>query len=238
MAIPLYLAMTAAEFLSNSAITDRIGWMACHFSPYGTGLSNLPEALPKDSLLILNDRTPIRGHDSERILQQLNDQICRSAPAGLLLDFQRPGIPETQELVKFLSEQLSCPIAVSMDYAVENHAVFLPPVPLNCPLSEYIAPWRDRKIWLDAALDGASFHIDANGCRTAPLLYETEAAFEHRDDALHCHYKIKEAPDSITFELHRTRDDLRELLKEAENSGVTTAVGLFQELFVSGQQVL
>ena len=47
MAIGRYFAMTAAEIRGCSALPAGIAWMACHFSPYGTGLSNLPPELPE-----------------------------------------------------------------------------------------------------------------------------------------------------------------------------------------------
>ena len=53
--IRLNLAMTAAE-LGAAPLPSHPAWMACHFSPYSTGLTNLPPKLPQDSLLILNDR--------------------------------------------------------------------------------------------------------------------------------------------------------------------------------------
>ena len=68
-----YLAMTPAEFNSVSQPPPDFAYMACHFSPYGTGLGNLPTVLPPESLLILNDRTPIHGHDPQRIFDQLKD---------------------------------------------------------------------------------------------------------------------------------------------------------------------
>jgi hypothetical protein len=68
-----------------------MAWMACHFSPYGTGLSNLPPNLPANAMVILNDRTPIHGHDSKEILCQLNNLT----PHCLLLDFQRQAVEET-----------------------------------------------------------------------------------------------------------------------------------------------
>ena len=46
MAITPFLAMTAAEFRKKEDLPDKIAWMACHFSPYGLGLSNLPQRLP------------------------------------------------------------------------------------------------------------------------------------------------------------------------------------------------
>ena len=50
------------------------------------------------------------------------------------------------------------------------------------------------------------------------------------DTALHCHYKIEEFENRIDFHLYRTCEDLRQLLKDAKSHGVTTAVGLYQEL--------
>lgn len=231
MAIPLYLAMTAAEFAGCSSFPAKIGWMACHFSPYGTGLSNLPDALPKDSLLIVNDRTPICGHDPELIAKQLTEQIGQYSPAALLLDFQRRNVSETQVLTEHLLTHIACPTAVSECYAAGSDCpVFLPPVPVNKPLSEYIAPWAGREIWLEAALDGLCFHLDAHGCVVSPLPADPEGPFPHSDSGLHCHYRIDLDSGAAHFSLHRTREDLDALLKEAENSGVTAAVGLYQEL--------
>ena len=75
MAIPLYLAMTAREFRICKTVPANMAWMACHFSPYGTGLSNLPTSLPPGSMIILNDRTPICGHDPELIAAQLKELL-------------------------------------------------------------------------------------------------------------------------------------------------------------------
>ena len=50
------------------------------------------------------------------------------------------------------------------------------------------------------------------------------------DPAPHGHYRSKTFDDRIDFTLWRTRDDLTNLLREAESLGVTLAVGLWQEL--------
>ena len=100
MALPLYLAMTAAEIRENPFLPGNTAYMACHFSPYGTGLSNLPRDLPPESLLILNDRTPIRGHDPQQIRDQLAQAMAQFQCLGLLLDFQRAGNDETRALVE------------------------------------------------------------------------------------------------------------------------------------------
>ena len=46
MAIRPFLAMTAAEIRGTETLPPKTAWMACHFSPYSTGLSNLPKDLP------------------------------------------------------------------------------------------------------------------------------------------------------------------------------------------------
>ena len=71
MAIAPFLAMTGAEMRNNSFLPEKIAWMACHFSPYGLGLSNLPRSLPPGSLLMVDDITPIGKHDPSIILDQL-----------------------------------------------------------------------------------------------------------------------------------------------------------------------
>ena len=75
MVLPLYLAMTAAEMYAVSSLPEKVAWMACHFSCYGTQLSNCPDSLPEGSMLIVNDRTPPAKHDPQRIIQQLTQLI-------------------------------------------------------------------------------------------------------------------------------------------------------------------
>ena len=99
MAIPQYLAMTAAE-MALAPLPPHPAWMACHFSPYSTGLTNLPPKLRQGSLLILNDRTPIHCHDPERVCRELNTALHRFGCVGLLVDFQNPVCPETRVRVR------------------------------------------------------------------------------------------------------------------------------------------
>ena len=68
MAIACYLAMTAAEFSVCTSLPPHIGWLACHFSSSGPGLSNMPKALPPDSVLIVDDSTPFHDHRADVIL--------------------------------------------------------------------------------------------------------------------------------------------------------------------------
>lgn len=229
MAIQGFLAMTGAELALCNRLPPKAGWMACHFSPSSPGLSNLPKALPEGSLLILNDRLPICGHDKARIAEELSRVIWDHGCCALLLDFQRPDIPEAKALTGVLTEALPCPVAVTPPYADGNTAaVFLPPLPCHLPLSQWIAPWQGRELWLELALDRETITLTDKGASIAPVDLEPETGFEEKN--LHCHYSAAVEEDQAVFSLWRTRDDLAELLLEAETLGVTTAVGLYQEL--------
>jgi hypothetical protein len=225
MVLPLYLALTAAEFAFCSSFPEKMAWMACHFSPYGTALSNLPPKLPEGSMVILNDRTPIHGHDPAEILCQLKGL----EPALLLLDFQRQAVIESEKMVTYLAENMDCPVGVSHWYGDGlDCPVLVPPVPPDVPLGEYLTPWQGREIWLEAALGGLTYTVTEEGSNPSPLLHMPDSGL--KDNALHCHYKIEEFQNRVDFHLYRTREDLDYLLQDAKSHGVTTAVGLYQEL--------
>lgn len=233
MAILRYLAMTAAEFQENRDHSRKIGWMSCLFSPYGTGLSNLPRVLPAGSLLILSDYTPMQGHDPEIIAGQLTQCVDALHCSGVLLDFQRPGNGQQAALVQQLVQALPCPVAVSEVYARElDCPVFLSPVPPSTALRDYLAPWQGREIWLELALNGEVITLTEKGAETVPLSCIPVPEDGFSDDPLHCHYRIETTLDSARFTLWRTAEDLDALLEEAEGHGVTTGVGLWQELGV------
>ena len=228
MAIARYLAMTAEEFAGTSTIPERVAWMACHFSPYSSSLLNLPEKLPDQSLLILNDSTPPSGQDP-KIIAQLVENILKAQNCfGLLLDFQRPDNPETLKIAQELL-QIGFPLCISNLYAKAlDCPVFLPPPPLTVPLSEYIAPWKDRQIWLDTALSCEEITVTEKGSTFRPITVAPECPFE--DKELHCHYHIASTEDGFSFTLQRTKEDLNNLFAEAETLGITVSVGLYQEL--------
>lgn len=230
MALPLYLAMTGLEMRANSDLPENSGYMACHFSPYGTGLSNCPSRLPEGAMLILNDRIPCCGHDHQLITNQLIELVEHFRCSCILLDFQRPGSEETAALAKKIAGSLPCPVGVSELYAQGlDCPVFLPPLPLDMPIAEYLAPWQGREIWLDAALDGAVLTLTETGCASVPLPYP-QLDDGHPEETLHCHYTIQTSSDTARFTLFRTWEDLQSLLIEAQVHGVTRAVGLWQEL--------
>jgi len=231
MALPLYLAMTAAEIEGSPALPARMAYMACHFSAYGDGLSNCPKSLPEGSLLILNDRTPICGHAPAQITAQLEEILELNACWGILLDFQRPDVAETAVLAKYLVHALSCPVGVSAVYGRDlDCPIFLPPVPPDTQPETYLSPWRGREIWLEAALDGLEITLTEAGASTSALPFCEATENAHRDEMLHCHYHAQVSTAEARFTLCRTREDLDELLEEAESLGVAAAVGLWQEL--------
>ena len=227
MEIPLYLAMTAAEFSSCDPQPQHPAWMSCRFSLSGKGLCNLPSTLPEGTLLIIDDQTPPAGHDAFLIRRQLEEILNSHRCAGLLLDFQRPDSMETAEIAKTLLS-LPCPVCVSHLYAEDPSCpVLAPPCPLTTPMEQHLAPWQGREIWLEVALDRADYRIHKNGCQIRPASQE---ALPFYDEKLFCHYGIRIEPEQILFTLERKRTDLDILLASAAACGVTRTVGLFQEL--------
>ena len=230
MALPLYLAMTAAEFYHCPVLPQKTAWMACHFSPYGTGLSNCPETLPLDSMLIINDRTPIAGHDSKQIVKQLTQMLEQLPISSVLLDFQRPDTSELFLLTQVLTAELPCPVGVSHHYASGcNSPVFLPPAPVNVPLEQYLQPWSGRELWLETALDNLCIEVSQSGVTFQNQCTSSENPV-HREARLHCRYQIETDTDAVRFLLHRTQEDVDTLLADAITLGVTKAIGLYQEL--------
>lgn len=226
-----YLALTAGELYGNTPTAEKIAYMACNFSLYTTGLSNIPESLPTGSMLILNDQIPISGHDPQRIAGQLQETIESFSCDSLLLDFQRPGNEETAQLCRLLAAQMPCPLGISHHYADSiDCAVFLPPPPLDMPLSEHWKPWQDRKIWLECALEAAEFIITSDGCRVSPLPYVFSQEETFIEESLHCRYRSEVDCNKIRFHLYRTADQLDALLEEADHLGIEKSIGLYQQL--------
>lgn len=231
MATRRYLALTAAEFAAAEPLPPGVGWMACHFSPYGTGLSNLPSALPPGSLLILNDRIPFRGHDPIRIGRELEGCIRELGCSALLMDFQTPDLPELQALAAHLTGVLPCPCPVSRGYAAGlDCPVFLSPCPHHTHLAEHIAPWQGRELWLDLAVDAETITLTNSGAVILPLPLGVLPEGGHRDEKLHCHYRTETGADHARFTLWRTREDLEALAQGAADLGIRALVGLWQEL--------
>lgn len=230
MVIIRFLAMTAGEMGEGGSMPAHPAWMACHFSPYGRGLSNLPEALPPGSLLMVDDRNPIQGHDPGQVAAQLAECVKKHQCAGVLLDFQRPGSGEAEALVTWLEETLPCPLGVSSLYGKGRRcAVCLPPPPCHVPLKEHLAPWPGREIWMELAAEGECLRLTPEGIQLAPFSTPMKKA-PFREPSLHCRYTIALEENQPRFTLWRTREDLEALEQEAQTLGVTRTLGLWQEL--------
>ena len=222
-----YLAMTAAEFRKNPDISAGMAWMACHFSPYGTGLSNCPAHLPPESMLILNDRTPVYGHDPMRIADQLLELTEQFGCSRVLLDLQRPADELTSQIVKTILQALPCPVSVSEAYAGDvDCPVFLPPIPLLQEPESYLIPWKHREVWLELAQDAACYTITEAGCQWAAC--PAFGPYPLEDAALCCRYRIEPTDHDLQFYLKR---DTKRLVQTLENmSNITCLIGLYQEL--------
>lgn len=230
MEIMQYLAMTGAEYRGNPTVNFPMAWMACHFSPYSVGLSNLPDSLPKGSMLIINDLTPIHSHDADVILHQLTQVVHDLQIAKVLLDFQRPYHPQLHRLAEVLCKELPCPVGVSEIYATDiDSPVFLSAPPLTCDLKTHLNPWAGKEIWLEGATECTCYTVTENGCNAAGCKLPEEP-LPFADERLHVRYSIITDADSACFTLARGTQEVQELLHEATSFGVSTAVGLLQQL--------
>lgn len=230
MALTLYLAMTAAEIQNCPTPPAHMAWMACHFSPYSSGISNVPQLLPEGSVLILNDRIPPQGHDPALVAGQLAEAAEQLGVCRVLLDFQRVGDPLTAKIAAAVVEALPCPVGVTAGYAAALACpVFLMPL-LHKPLAEQLKSWPGREVWLDAALDCQEAVVTENGCGFTTGCWREDLPYCHEDSQLHCRYRIAVEEECARFTLWRGRQELQALLDEGERLGVGCAIGLYQQL--------
>lgn len=231
MALPMFLAMTAAEMSGADPIPEHPAWLSCHFSPYTQGITNLPDKLPAGSMLILDDRFPCQGHSASLVAGQLAEAVQQHGCKSLLLDFQRPDNPEAEAVIRQILDEAPCPVAVSEAYAAyPSCPVFLSPAPLHVPLENHIAPWAGREIWLEAALCQEQIIVTESGVQFIPQLPTEVPEGGFFDEVLCCRYRSEVSDGEIRFHLFDTRDSLEAKLKKAHSLGTVRAVGLYQEL--------
>ena len=231
MVLPRYLAMTGAEMSALSAYSFPIAYMGCHFSPYTQGLTNIPDSLPPDSMLILTDRMPCDGHSADLVVRQLQDAVTQLKCESVLLDFQRPPDLESSAMADKITGALSCPVAVTEGFAKGlTCPMFLSPGPLHQPLAEYLLPWQGREIWLEAALCQDEITVTESGSEFTRQFPPEGLDGGFYDETLCGHYRIKTGADRVTFTLFDTLDSLEKKLEQARSLGVNRAVGLWQEL--------
>ena len=239
MVLPLYLALTAAEISRISPLPELCAYMACHFSPYTEGISNIPEALPFGSVLILNDRIPCDHHSPDLVAGQLAAAVERLGCESVLLDFERPPEVESCAIVRAILQALPCSVAVTESFAQDlSCPVFLAPAPLHMSLAAHLAPWQGREIWLEAALCQERITVTHTGTGFDPVFPTQQLEGGFYDAKLRCNYRTTVSDDTITFTLFDTRETLKEKLESAHSLGVARAVGLYQELgtFLMGKQ--
>ncbi len=231
MFLPIYLAMTGKEFAQFKGISSTLCYLACHFSASGAGLSNLPSALPSDSILCIDDSTPIANHNKEMVTSQIAELVDRFHPCGILLDFQRPDNPYTPDIIESILRCAKCPVAVSHIYAKEYACpVFLPPLPFRMTVSEHLQPWLDREIWLEIGNDKEMAIITENSFGAERVYSIPSNGTYFRDASLLCHYCSNIKPDHIALHFYRTAQDLEELQAQAKELGVIKFLGLWQQL--------
>ncbi len=227
MALQRYLAMTGAEILENSPIPHRVAWLSCRFQQEGAALEGVSSLCPEGAMLIVTDEQLPTDPEAaaEAVLQCQKEMGCES----ILLDFQRETHPILTETVRRIVGKACCPVGVPPIYAETESRLFLPPVPPNLTVEEYLQPWKGREIWLEAALNGMRILLAKDGARITSLERCSKIG-PHFDPQLCCHYRIQVEETEAAFVLSRTREDLEALLLRAEELGICRAIGLFQEM--------
>ena len=239
MSIALYLAMTAADFSHCPLLPEPVAWMALHFSPAGQGLSNCPATLPPGSLLILDDQIPWAGHSGDMVCRTVESLLLNTGAMGLLLDFERPALPETRSLAAALAarcHRLGRAIAMPPDYLGDfAAAVFLPAPPCYADPAKVMAPWQGRTVWLEAALTGYQAEIRAGGVDIQPRQPEALAELAAGEQSFLAprrlfQYVSRGNSQVVTVNLFDTPDSLRARLPAWEALGVSLAVGPWRQL--------
>lgn len=229
MVLPIYLAMTGAEY-RRAAPPSPIAWMACQFSSRSAGLSNMPPSLPSGSIIILNDRVPPDGHDEARAAGELAACVERTGAESVLLDFERPHSEHCARMAQRIASTLPCPVAVTPPYIdCTEGPVFLPPVPPHLSLSDYLKPWQGRELWLDLAPETEVLTLTKDGCSCRTEAYSEPDGTVFTDSDLCCRYSIRVNEVQAVFTLCRHPDDLVLLLEKGNALGVTRGLGLYQE---------
>lgn len=227
MSLHFYLAMTEAEIRNTSVLPRHLAYMACHFSPYGSGLVNIPDRLPPKSILIVNDRVPVLDHDPEQVAKQLKDAVQKLRAFGVLLDLQIPNNRRTAQIVKRVLDTLPCPVGVSEPYAAGLSCPIFGAPPIYQILCEYRGKKKDRPLWLETFQETALLSVTSSNCTVAPG--ETLSGECFFDEALQCRYQYRVENDHLTLHLSRQADDMPGYLRAAEAAGIEVAVGLYQQ---------
>lgn len=227
MSLRFFLAMTEAEIRSCSALPRNLAYMACHFSPYGCGLVNIPDRLPPNSLLIVNDRVPVVRHDPQLVARQLLNAVQKMRLFGVLMDLQIPENSQTAQIVQQVTSTLPCPVAVTEAYADGLSCPIFGAPPVYTSLKNYKESKKDRPLWLETFQETTLLTISSTGCKASagdPL-----SGKHFFDEALHCKYQFCINKEYAHFTLSRQVDDIPGYLQLAASLGIDIAVGLYQQ---------
>lgn len=223
----IFLAVTPGELAELRP--PQAAFMACHFSVYGKGLSNLPQQLPNGSMILLDDSTPPCGHDPQVVCEQLKRLVETFAVKAILLDFQGVQTEEHTVMAKHLTSNLPCPVAVTAQYAKTlGCPVFLAPPAANQPLNTYLAPWLKQGVYLEIAPMATQITVTESGSTSLPISVAKDLPLA--DKRLLCHYNVEIFTQKVVFTLQRAKEDLIGLVQQANNMGVFGCIGLYQEL--------
>lgn len=224
MALPVYLALTEAEFRLPTRKPARLAWMGIRFTENGT-LVGFPEVFPAGGILTVNDSSPLPEKCPPEAIKILQQWVEQFRPSAVLMDMQRSGA--APEVLKALASSLPCPVAVSAPYAhVLSGPVLLPPVPLYRDPEKFLAPWAGREIWLEISPLGQVVRLTKTGrdIRFAPV-----SPVQKEFPGPCSRYTIRKGPDFIEFRFRRTSEGTAALFATAEKHGVTRLFGLYLE---------
>lgn len=222
-------ALTGAEFFALGQVNRPVAWMSCHFSGWDAGLTGLPERLPEGSVLILDDSFPMGDHDPVLICRQLKNWGVGKKIEGIVLDLQRPNVTKSRTLAEKAAE-LPWPVAISELYARHSKGpVFLSSVPPHRTLQQHLAPWKEREIWLEIAVETEIATVTKDGCtfQSTPLTESCDGFFP--ENSRHMCYQVQTYEGQATITMVRNQTHIPGLLQEAEYLGVKKAIGLYQQ---------
>ncbi len=229
MDLSIYLAATGAELRGLEDTERSLAWMACRFSPSGSGISGIPTSLPPQSMLMLTDEIPVQDHDPARVAAELTQAAQTLDCSRILLDFQRPENPKNADIAAAILKASAIPVGISGLYAQHfDCPVLVSPSPLWIPFAQQLAPWGGREIWLEAVLEDALVTVTEVGSRYKPC--DSSGDYPFYDDELSVSYRTEVTADALHFYLHRGKEELGKLLEKANTKGIKTAVGLYQQL--------
>ena len=229
MVLPLYLAMTDTEMQHLPTLPPRIARMGCTFDPDGPGLLDLPETIPSNGMLLVDDRHPVRNHNLALVAQALAETADRLGIDCILLDFERPPTSASLAMAACIAQTLPCPVGMPPDYgAALDSPLFLPPCPLHIPMAEYLKPWQNREIWMEARMLRQVITVTPQGTAYGTPSPADNLTGGYFDNVLRCQCITAITDDNVVFTLYDTPETLR---KKWKHPNISRAIGLYQDWY-------